>query len=299
MPPAPWHTGIPPTAPTTRLAAPSVRARRLGVTDVPRAPKYTRAASAGARQELVKVSGTCGSTSRVAAVASEAREKCGRARADGPHSRLVEPAVVATATTRARATTPSTSLRGQRSSAAVRTTATAIAREGVGAKSNSFGGCVSSPHAILTKVRPTASCTPRVTATGKMLATRSSRPVVPSTRNSTPMISAPEAITSTPAPDAIATAAKALSGWTASVQRPAHQHATPAAGTVSTTAVTKPNGPERVRVCAPGHAVLRPAHRQTTRCGLLIRPTISGGLEFSDQLSALTPTRTRAAGSSG
>src|SRR5665647_2557958 len=85
----------------------------------------------------------------------------------------------------------------------------------------------------------------------------------------------------------------------ASVQRPAHQHATPAAGTVSTTGVTKPNGPERVRVCAPGHAVLRPAHRQTTRCGLLIRPTNSGGLEFSDQLSALTPTRTRAAGSSG
>src|SRR5665647_2855857 len=89
MPPAPWHTGIPPTAATSRFAAPSVRARRLGVTDVPRAPKYTRAAWDGARQELVKVSGTCGSTSRVAAVASEAREKCGRARADGPHSRLV------------------------------------------------------------------------------------------------------------------------------------------------------------------------------------------------------------------
>ena len=73
---------------------------------------------------------------------------------------------------------------------------------------------MSSPQATLRKSSPTAIWTPRMTARGKIRATRSSSPLDPSSRNVAPMISEPAAISSTPSPSAIAMAPNAFSGCT-------------------------------------------------------------------------------------
>ena len=82
-----------------------------------------------------------------------------------------------------------------------------------------FEGWVTIPHAILMKVSPTASCTPRMTTRGNAAPSRSRSPEVPRARNTTPMISEPAAMTSAPAPAAMAAAPNALSGWTATGAR--------------------------------------------------------------------------------
>src|SRR5215207_7803184 len=86
MPPAPWQTGIPETAPANRFAEPNVVARRPGRTRFPSSPKYTFAASAVARHELANESGTCGTTRTVNAVTIVAVSRLGRARAEGPNA---------------------------------------------------------------------------------------------------------------------------------------------------------------------------------------------------------------------
>ena len=54
---------------------------------------------------------------------------------------------------------------------------------------------------------------------GKARAAASSSPVTPSRTKTTPMIRAPDAISDTPSPDAMAIAPNAFSGWTGTGSR--------------------------------------------------------------------------------
>ena len=219
MPPAPWHRGMPLIAPTPRLARPRVRARRLGVIRDAVSGKYRGAASAGARQELVRVSGTWGRTSRVAASIRSAGVMVGSVIGVGPRVIGPDPQVVTTAMPMPVATaTRALARRQRRRTTVVMRQARAVAATGQ-CPVNVLGGRATIPHAMRTNVSPTASCTPRMTTRGNTAPRRSRSPEAPRTRNTTPMISEPAAMTSDPAPAAMAAAPNALRGWTATGAR--------------------------------------------------------------------------------
>ena len=68
-PPAPWQTGMPPIAPARRFAVPEAGCEAARGDAGRGAAEVDGAASAVARQEFAKDSGTCGRTSTVSAVA--------------------------------------------------------------------------------------------------------------------------------------------------------------------------------------------------------------------------------------
>ena len=213
-PPAPWQTGIPAIPPASRLAPPRVMARRPGFTRSAFSPKYSRAASAVARQELAKVRGSCGMTSATSAEPKTAASKWGRGIADGPSLRSPPARTSATASP---ATTRKSAIRWRRRAKAAPRTTSARARSTTGsavASEKLFGASHTSPQAIFRKRSPTVSCTPRISGLGKARPATSIRPVAPSSRKITPISREPAAISEAPSPIAIAIAPKALSGCT-------------------------------------------------------------------------------------
>src|SRR5829696_3365164 len=87
---------MPPRAEGIRFGEPKLVARRPGRTAAARSPKYTRAASAVARQEFAKDKGSCGSTSTVKAVPIAAQSSEGATIAEGPRAASPAPRQIIT-----------------------------------------------------------------------------------------------------------------------------------------------------------------------------------------------------------
>src|SRR6266496_1637830 len=148
---------MPLIAPASVVAVPNVVARRPGVTALARSPKYVRAASAVARQELANDRASCGTTSTVSADQSMWPEIDGRLKCDGP-SDAPPPLVAAATSTPTLTRTSDTARRRKVSNRTNAAAASGTAQRGaIACAWKLCGGFVTSFQATLRKSSPTVS----------------------------------------------------------------------------------------------------------------------------------------------